>query len=127
VERSVIVGQPYSSRLPWQFTMNINVSKAYYVNIGKTKKADGRIVDKKASMTAFFWVTNVLNLKNVNGVYAYTGNAEDDGFLNSPQGQLVVENAINAQSFYDLYAVAINNPGNFTAPRQARLGLRLNF
>jgi len=127
VERSVIVGQPYSSRLPWQFTMNINVSKAYFVNIGKTKQADGRIVDKRASLTAFFWVTNVLNLKNVNGVYAYTGNAEDDGFLNSPQGQLVVENAINAQSFYDLYSTAINNPGNFTAPRQARLGLRLNF
>ena len=66
-------------------------------------------------------------MKNVSNVYQYTGNAEDDGFLNSPQGQLVVENAINAQSFYDLYAIAIRNPGYFAAPRQARLGLRLNF
>lgn len=123
VERSNLAGQPFSSRLPWQYSLNLNFNKTYKIKAGKPS-IEGQ---KYMKVNAFIYVSNVLNLKNVNRVYSYTGNSEDDGFLNSPQGKLVVENAINAQSFFDLYTNAINNPGNYNAPRQAKMGLRFNL
>ena len=123
VERSSLAGQPYSSRLPWQYCLNINLIKTCKIKTGKPT-AKGQ---KHVTVNAFVYVSNVLNLKNINRVYSYTGDSEDDGFLNSPQGELVVENAINAQSFFDLYTNAINNPGNYNAPRQVKMGLRFNL
>jgi hypothetical protein len=121
--RSNIKGNPYGARLPWQFNVNLNLNKSFPVKLGKDK--DGR--DKRGSLNVFLWVENLLDVRNVIGVYPYTGNAEDDGFLNSPQGQQVIQQQLDAQAFYDLYSTAINSPNLFARPRQARIGARLNF
>jgi hypothetical protein len=52
----------------------------------------------------------------------------DDGFLNSQAGQLLVRNQIDAQSYTDLYKILLNSQtGNFGAPRNVRVGIRMNF
>jgi hypothetical protein len=52
----------------------------------------------------------------------------DDGFLNSQAGQQLVRNQIDAQSYTDLYKILLNSQtNNFGAPRNARIGLRVNF
>ena len=83
---------------------------------------------KSLRFNAFFWVNNVLNTWNVLGVFPYTGQPNDDGFLNSPQGKLLVKTQTDAQSYIDLYKILLNSQtGNWNAPRTIRLGLRLNL
>jgi hypothetical protein len=72
-------------------------------------------------------ITNLFDARNILGVYRYTGSAQDDGYLNSPVGQVAIDQATNAQSFIDLYNIRIANPGNYALPRWTRLGVRFNF
>jgi len=61
-------------------------------------------------------------------VYNYTGNADDDGYLASTQGQLSVNNnPALSTSFTDQYTIFINNPNNYSRPRTIRIGVLLDF
>jgi hypothetical protein len=51
----------------------------------------------------------------------------DDGYLSSPQGKQYISEQAKRQSFIDLYSTKVNNPYNFAAPRQARLGIKVSF
>ena len=120
VQRAPIKGSPFGARMPWQNTFDINISKGFLIN-RKTK-------DNPLVITAFVWVQNVLNTMNTVNVFPYTGAANDDGFLNSPAGQQVVQSQIAAQSYVDLYRTVLNsNTGNFARPRNTRVGIRFNF
>ncbi|MDG1098421.1 MAG: carboxypeptidase-like regulatory domain-containing protein [Bacteroidia bacterium] len=120
VQRAQIKGSPFGARMPWQNTFDINITKGFLIN-RKTK-------DNPLVVSVFLWVQNVLNTKNTVGVFPYTGAALDDGFLNSPAGQLVVESQVAAQSYVDLYKTLLNSyTGNFARPRNARIGVRFNF
>ncbi len=82
-------------------------------------------------------VTNLLDTKNVINVYDKTGNAFDDGFLNSPEGQSIIAQSRYTERFADLYRAM--NYGNrqaaqniygydlFGPPRQLTAGIYLNF
>ena len=119
VDRAQIKGVPYGSRLPWQYNFDINITKGFEIKRG-AKKA--------LRFNAFFWVNNVLNTWNVLGVFPYTGQPNDDGFLNSSKGKLLVKTQTDAQSYIDLYKILLNSQtGNWNAPRTIRLGLRLNL
>ena len=74
-----------------------------------------------------FWVENLLNNRIIQGVYGYTGLPDDDGYLNSPQGQQYIAEQINQQSFIDLYSVKMNNQRNYARPRIAKLGISMSF
>jgi hypothetical protein len=120
VGRAQIKGVPFGARLPWQYTLDLNITKGFQL----TRK-DSR---NPLIFNVFMWVQNVLNTKNVVSVYPYTGSATDDGFLNSPQGQLAIQNQVNAQSFLDLYRTFLNSQtGFYGAPRTIRVGVRVNF
>ena len=119
VDRAQIKGVPYGSRLPWQYNFDINITQGFEIKRG-AKKA--------LRFNAFFWVNNILNTWNVLGVFPYTGQPNDDGFLNSSQGKLLVKTQTDAQSYIDLYKILLNSQtGNWNAPRTIRLGLRLNL
>ena len=58
------------------------------------------------------------------------GLPEDDGFLNSEQGQQFIQQQIDQRqqiALVDLYNAKVQNPFNYLTPRQIRLGIRLNF
>ena len=70
---------------------------------------------------------NVLNNKNIRSVYAYTGNADDDGYLTSARFQDEIRGQFNEQSYRDQYALRLHNMYNYELPRRIRLGVNLTF
>lgn len=123
VQRSIIDGNPFGSRLPWQFQIDMNASKSFLIK----KKNPKQFREQNVNVTVFLWIQNLLNNRIIEGVYGFTGLPDDDGYLNSPQGQQYVQEQINAQAFTDLYRIKMDNPGNFATPRLARLGVRMGF
>ena len=120
VDRAQIKGRPFGARLPWQYNFDLNFTKGVQIN---RENAKNPLV-----FNVFLWVNNVLNTWNVLGVFPFTGEPNDDGFLNSPQGQLLVKTQVDAQSYIDLYRLLLNSQtGNWNGPRTIRLGVRFNL
>jgi len=110
-----VVGLLNGSRLPWQFRVDMTANKVWYYNKGRN------------NFEVYLQVLNVLNAANVLGIYPFTGSADDDGYLSSPQGQQAIAFTANAQAFSDLYTMRMVNPTNFSTPRLLRLGVRLGL
>jgi hypothetical protein len=73
---------------------------------------------------------NLFDTRNIRSVYAFTGNAEDDGFLASSLGAEKLESMEEqgvADSYRDYYLMAVENPFMFTKPRRTRVGLVVSF
>ena len=119
-EAAVLDGTLNGSRLPWQVNMDAKLDKYFDLEWGRENK-------KRASLNVYLQVLNVLNTLNVTGVYGATGNPDDDGYLNDPGAQQGIISLNDEQAFRELYALKVNNPGNFSLPRQIRLGMMLNF
>lgn len=122
--RAQINGSINGSYKPWQFRTDLRIDKNIELSWGK-KESDDK---KTANLNIYLQVLNLLNTKNILGVYNYTGNPDDDGYLTSSQGQLYVNNnPTTATAFTDQYNIYINNPGNFGRPRTIRIGVLLDF
>ena len=115
-------GSLNGSRLPWQFKIDARLDKDIPLNFGKK---EGK--RKPANLTVYLQVQNILNTKNIISVYRKTGNPNDDGYLAAAQFQNNIASQNDEQSFRDLYAIAINNPDNYSQPRRIRLGLMFSF
>jgi hypothetical protein len=121
--RSSIVGQINGSSKPWSYRGNLRIDKNIDLSWGK----DGEDNKKTANLNVYLQVLNILNTRNILNVYNFTGNASDDGYLTSTQAQASLALANSARSFTDMYNISINQPGNFSSPRQIRIGLMFNF
>ena len=123
-QRSQINGSINGSNMPWQFRTDFRLDKNIALTWGK-KDSDNK---KTANLNIYLQVLNLLNTRNVLGVYNYTGNPDDDGYLTSAQGQLYMNNnPSTAASFADQYSIYINNPNNYARPRTIRIGVLLDF
>ena len=122
--RQVLDGNPFGSRLPWQFKVDANFNKNFSVKKRNTKDQFRR---QSIEFQAFLWVQNLFNTQNISRVYGYTGLANNDGWLSSPQGQQQAENETRTQSYVDLYNAKVDNPYRYSIPRLVRLGLKMNF
>lgn len=123
VVRSPIKGTPFGSRLPWQLQNDINIYKGVMVKLGRNKS--GNI--KQGQLKFMFWIENFLDISNIRAVHPYTGSPSDDGWLSSNLGRESIRNAVDAQSFVDLYNTALANPGFYGLPRRIRLSISLDF
>lgn len=122
--RSVIAGQLNGSRLPWQFRIDARFDKGF--NITTHKNSSGEKT-RGISGQVYLQILNLLDTKNITGVYAATGSPEDDGYITSPGAQANIQSRVDPQSYVDLYEVAVNNPFNYSLPRRLRLGVMFNF
>ncbi|MFQ5446941.1 MAG: carboxypeptidase regulatory-like domain-containing protein [Saprospiraceae bacterium] len=117
-----IVGAINGSRLPWNFTLNAQLDK----NFNLTKPGAGRGL----GLNVYLRVSNLLDRKNIIGVYTFTGSPTDDGFLNSAKGEGFLQ-AIDATrslaSYLDSYQWRLLNPNNYSLPRRVYLGAVLDF
>ena len=118
-----IVGQVNGSYMPWQFRTDLRIDKNFELEWGK-KESDNK---KKANLNVYLQVLNLFNRQNIVGVYAYTGNANDDGYLASPFSQQNINAQNSPLAFTTLYSVKVNNPNNYSRPRVIRIGLQLDF
>ncbi|MBU1009093.1 MAG: carboxypeptidase-like regulatory domain-containing protein [Bacteroidetes bacterium] len=120
---NLLKGSYFGSRLPWQFRLDLRIDKDIDFNIGK-KENDNK---RSAYMNVYVQILNLLNTKNVLGVYPATGNPNDDGYLSAPEWQRQIISQTNPESFRELYSLYVDFPGNYSSPRQIRLGVVLNF
>lgn len=106
------------SRLPWQFRMDARIDKD--IELTKNPKSN-------TYLNVYLQVLNVLDAKNIVGVYPATGSANDDGYLTAPEWQSNINSASDPAAYRDLYALRMNSPFNYSTPRRIRLGIVFNF
>ncbi len=117
-------GSLNGSRLPWSFRMDGRLDKDFTLAVGKDAKGN----KKEYFLNVYLQVLNILNTQNIMGVYAATGNPDDDGYLAAAEYQ----SQINAQlpssaSYIDMYSIRVNSPYNYSSPRMIRVGVGINF
>jgi outer membrane receptor for ferrienterochelin and colicin len=117
----LVKGSYFGSRLPWQFRIDGTLDRDIFFVMGKGEKK------RSANVNVYLRVNNILNTQNVLGVYTYTGNPNDDGYLTAPEWQQQISEALDEQAYRDLYAIAVDSPGNYSSPRTVHLGVIFNF
>lgn len=128
---TLIQGTINGSRLPWFTDLRLRLDKTILLNTGNHSKGDGENVSSKLkkpfTLNIYTYAQNLLNTKNVIGVYRYTGSPNDDGYLESPQGiQALNTSYLYPQSYEDLYRIRLNS-GNLGAPRRIFVGFTISF
>lgn len=115
---SGFLGSINGARLPWYFNIDLRIDR----NIK---------IKNKAFVNVYFRAQNILNIKNVLGVYSVTGSPEDSGYLVSSYGQDRI-NDIQAtgrpvESFLDMYSWRLLAPGFYSSPRRMYIGATVSF
>ncbi len=120
-----IVGSLNGSRKPWRTTINMRADRDIRILLAD-KKEDGS-KEKYAYFNVYLEISNLLNTKNVLNVYEYTGNPDDDGFLNYADYQSQISTQDDEIAYRNYYAMYINSPYNYSLPRTIRLGVQFSF
>ena len=116
--RSTLEGSVNGAREPWTFRTDLRFNKEV-----KFKLSD----DRNLGMNIYMMVENLFNQANIVKVYRYTGNADDDGYLSSAEGEQYVSQQVNPLAFSDQYALKVNRPDHYVRPRLIKLGMQVNF
>ncbi|HLF63718.1 MAG TPA: TonB-dependent receptor, partial [Saprospiraceae bacterium] len=74
------LGAINGARYPWNITLDLRVNKQFRLTPGESEK-------NPIFFDVYFRVQNLLDTRNVIGVYRSSGSAEDDGYLASSFGQ----------------------------------------
>jgi len=125
-----VEGDINGSRLPWTVRIDARLDKSFDINWGaksEENKEAWKQGKRQSNLNIYLQVLNVLNAQNIQNVYAFTGNADDDGYLNAALFQNEIRQEVNEQSFRDQYGLRLQNAGNFELPRRIRLGAQLSF
>lgn len=124
-----VIGGVNGSRLPWHYGVDLRVDKDFSLAFGKKNKdaVEGIKPKRPMFLKGILQVNNLLNTKDILGVYPYSGKPDDDGYLASPFGQQAIPQQVNPQSYVDLYRILNNNPGNYNYARSVSVALEFNF
>lgn len=121
----VVVGSLNGSRKPWRTSINMRADRDIRIKLAD-KKEDGT-KEKYGYLNVYVEISNLLNTMNVINVYSYTGNADDDGFLNFADYQSQISTQNDVEAYRNYYAMYINSPYNYSLPRTIRLGVQFSF
>ncbi len=113
-----VIGSLNGARLPWNFVVNLRVDKSFQIG-------------KKLGMNVYCRISNLLDRRNILGVYSATGSPTDDGYLASELGSAQLENiegsARPVNAYLASYQWRLLNPDLFTLPRRIYLGTIFDF
>jgi outer membrane receptor protein involved in Fe transport len=123
---SVIEGTVNGSRLPGHYNVNVNIDKTIPLRFNKPKEGEAPRFSR-LGLNVYVYAQNLLNTRDIRGVYGYTGRADDAGFLTSALGQSTIITQEDQAAFINYYQIAQRNPGLIGPPRTIVVGLRLNF
>jgi len=90
-------------------------------NLRLDMKLDKTVTIWKTNWNFYVYVINLLNTEIINSIYSSTGRPDDNGYLNTPNGN------IQTPLFKENWALRIQNPANWGPPRQVRFGLKISF
>lgn len=108
-----------SASLPWSFRFDLNLDRDFTY-----KKEGGK---QEYYFNVYLQVLNLLNTRNINGVYRATGNPDDDGYLNSAFGLQFAGEQNSPMAFQEYYTMKLWDPTQWQLPRRFRIGVRVNF
>lgn len=127
-EGTLLLGSINGSRLPWNFRTDMKLDRSVTVQLPVKKGTEEEPAKAKTlDMNIYFQILNLFNIQYFLNVYRYTGNPDDDGYLQDPRYKTIIEGQNDAQSFRELYSMKINNPSNYSLPRRIRVGLLVSF
>ena len=95
--------------ITWQWNLRFDLKLDKTVDIWKT------------NWNFYIYVINLLNTELINGVYGSTGRPDDNGYLNTPNGN------VQSQLFKDNFELRVKSPYRWGPPRQVQFGLRISF
>ncbi|MCH8121806.1 MAG: carboxypeptidase-like regulatory domain-containing protein [Bacteroidetes bacterium] len=106
--RGVINGD----RMPGNTRIDIRLDRRFRIGQG-------------TSLSAFIWIQNLLDEKNTNNVWRFTGLPDNDGFLATAQGaRFLADKPVGAEKIYRHR----NRPLDWVGfPRLTRVGVRVDF
>ena len=112
------------ARLPWTINIDMRVDKDFTIVTNQT-------TNKAINLNIYLRAQNLLNTRNVIGVYEFTGDPENDGFLVTPFGEdrirQIANDGRNVGNFLDQYNAALLEPGFFAMPRRMYIGAIVQF
>jgi outer membrane receptor protein involved in Fe transport len=115
---SGFLGSINGARLPWYFNLDLRVDRD--INI-----------KNKAFVNVYFRAQNILNIRNILGVYSVTGSPEDSGYLVSSYGQDRISDiqatGLPLNSYLDMYSWRLLAPGFYSSPRRLYVGATVSF
>ncbi|MCC6460840.1 MAG: TonB-dependent receptor [Saprospiraceae bacterium] len=110
------------SRLPWRINLDLRLDKSFSL-VAANKKP--------LNLNVYLRVSNLLNIKNVVGVYSVTGSPTDDGYLATAEGQSLLagleQQNRNVNAYLASYSWALLNPDRYTQPRRIYVGASVEF
>lgn len=116
------LGAINGSRLPWRVNLDLRLDKSFNL------VASGK---NPLNLNVYFRVSNLLNQKNIIGVYPVTGSPIDDGYLATGEAQSFLSGLVsqgrNLDAYLDAYSWGLLNPGRYTQPRRLFIGAALEF
>ncbi len=116
------VGSINGNRLPWRINVDMRVDKTFVLTANNKKTLN---------LNIYLRIANLLNRKNIVGVYPVTGSPTDDGYLATGEGQSVLDGVVqqgrNLQGYLDAYSWTVQNGNNFTQPRRIYVGASFEF
>ena len=120
---SQIEGEINGTRLPWTFNVDLRVDKNFTIG-EKTKHP--------LNVNVYLRVQNLLDTRNVAGVYTASGSPDNDGYLASARGQNELANTLASRpESYEAYQISylmrLINPNNYYLPRRIYLGCTFDF
>ncbi len=117
------VGAINGARLPFNLTLNLRADKNFTLTSASAANP--------IFLNVYVRVQNLLDARNILGVYSATGSPDDDGYLASSDGVARVKNLNdanrNTQAFLDAYSWALANPNFYSLPRRILLGAIVEF
>lgn len=120
---SGFTGDINGARLPWNFNIDARLDRTFMLG--------GKTTTNRVFINAYVRVTNVLDRRNIVGVYPVTGSPTDDGYIVSRFGQdrlrQIREDGKNVDSFLAAHFWRMNDAGNFSLPRNIVLGTIIDF
>ncbi len=108
---NVPVEQTNASTTPWNYELDLKLDKM--VKVGPL------------DLDFYIYVINLFNFENPPGVYAATGDPHNDGYLQSELGK--AKTLQYGAPYVSMYQQFTLQNSNYGAPRQIRLGLRVNY
>ena len=113
-------GDINGARLPWNVALNLRVDRDFRL-FPEARDNNG------VNLNVYLRVSNLLDRRNIVSVYQASGQADDDGFLQSPLGQRSLANQIDQEAYVRLYNYRLLNPDFFSLPRRIFLGASIAF
>ncbi|MBU1701328.1 MAG: hypothetical protein KJ970_08395 [Candidatus Eisenbacteria bacterium] len=105
------IGDPHSGRMPHTFRIDLSAVKEWNF--------------QQRELAVRFEILNVTGRRNALRVYRATGEADDDGFLQSQEGQAMIDR--NGEGFISTYQTALADPFNYDIPTTFRISVNLSL